>query len=156
MREEVYELEDPVEVSGNKVLIVRLKRPDFDLICELGLPADCSSQQEQLKLLREYVIRLSGLPKETVGRFGVADSMKLKGICFREKPGMTEDELYRVLMMFKEADINYLRSIYGPFGRTMLCLCDELGFWVEDTAPLYGVGDSRPATQNSPAHLESD
>jgi hypothetical protein len=77
MREEVYELEDPVEVSGNKVSIVRLKRPDFDLICELGLPADCSSQQEQLKLLREYVIRLSGLPKETVGRFGVADSMEL-------------------------------------------------------------------------------
>ena len=34
MREEVYELEDPVEVSGNKVSIVRLKRPDelrFDL-----------------------------------------------------------------------------------------------------------------------------
>lgn len=77
MREEVYELEDPVEVSGNKVSVVRLKRPDFDLICELGLPADCSSQQEQLKLLREYVIRLSGLPKETVGRFGVADSMEL-------------------------------------------------------------------------------
>ena len=77
MREEIYELEDPVEVSGNKVSIVRLKRPDFDLICELGLPADCSSQQEQLKLLREYVIRLSGLPKETVGRFGVADSMEL-------------------------------------------------------------------------------
>lgn len=69
MREEVYELEDPVDVSGNKVSIVRLKRPDFDLICELGLPADCSSQQEQLKLLREYVIRLSGLPKETVGPF---------------------------------------------------------------------------------------
>ena len=77
MREEVYELEDPVDVSGNKVSIVRLKRPDFDLICELRLPADCSSQQEQLKLLREYVIRLSGLPKETVGRFGVADSMEL-------------------------------------------------------------------------------
>lgn len=88
--------------------------------------------------------------------FWNGEQVKLKGICFREKPGMTEDELYRVLMMFKEADINYLRSIYGPFGRTMLCLCDELGFWVEDTAPLYGVGDSRPATQNSPAHLESD
>lgn len=77
MREEVYELEDPVEVSGNKVSTVRLKRPDFNLICELGLPADCPSHQEKFKLFREYLIRLSGLPKETVGSLGVADSMEL-------------------------------------------------------------------------------
>ena len=88
--------------------------------------------------------------------FWNGEQIRLKGICYREKPGMAEDVLRRDLMLFKEADINYLRSIYGPFSQTMLGLCDELGFWTEDTAPLYGIGDSRPATQNSPAHLETD
>lgn len=86
--------------------------------------------------------------------FWNGEKVRLKGICYREKPGTDIEVQRRDLIFFKKAGINYIRSIYGPFSQGMLELCDELGFWTEDTAPLYGIGDTMPATQNSPVHLE--
>ena len=119
MREEVYELEDPVEVSGNKVSVVRLKRPDFDLICELGLPADCSSQQEQLKLLAErnrgpfWCCRLDGAGLEG-GKFfyslGLSDKKTAVKLFYNtarfwgERPTeLAREPFSRVIELAKEA-----------------------------------------------------
>ena len=48
----------------------------------------------------------------------------------------------RDLELFKAAHVNFIRSIYYPFSEKMLELCDEMGFWVENTAPFYELGQT--------------
>ncbi|MDO5422919.1 MAG: glycoside hydrolase family 2 TIM barrel-domain containing protein [Eubacteriales bacterium] len=113
-----------------------------------------------------YRLRISGeefgrnigfcqIRKEKKRVFFNGEPVKLRGICYQEEPGTKEAVLRRDLELLKAANVNYLRSVGGPFGPLFLSLCDELGFWVENTAPLSGVGDTKEATQNSPAHLEA-
>ncbi|MDD4849300.1 MAG: glycoside hydrolase family 2 TIM barrel-domain containing protein [Gemmiger sp.] len=81
--------------------------------------------------------------------------IKLRGICCNEKPGMPLADIRRMLQLFKAANVNYLRALYRPFSPAFLALCDALGFFVEDAAPLNGIGGEGPVTQNSPAHREA-
>lgn len=80
--------------------------------------------------------------------------LKLKGICYRERPESPGQRLMD-LKLFKQANINYIRSIYGNFSKEMLTLCDEMGFLVENTAPFYGIGTDKPAVQDLP-HVLAD
>ena len=67
--------------------------------------------------------------------------VKLLGICYREPE---EEEILRHdLELFKAAHVNFIRSIYYPFSEKMLELCDEMGFWVENTVPFYELGQTR-------------
>lgn len=81
-------------------------------------------------------------------------TVKLYGLAFRERK---DDPVgtRRDLELFKAAHVNFLRSIYGCFDRNLLELADEMGFWVENTASLWGVGTTGPALQNLP-HLKDD
>lgn len=78
--------------------------------------------------------------------------VKLKGICYRERPEDPEGTR-KDLELFAGANVNFIRGIYAPFSEAFLSLCDEMGFWVENTAPFYEVGDTKPATQDLP-HLQ--
>ena len=78
--------------------------------------------------------------------------VKLYGICYRQHRADPEGTR-KDLEMFKKANINFIRSIYGSFDSYLLDLADEMGFFVEDTAPFWGVGTSKKAEQNLP-HLE--
>lgn len=80
--------------------------------------------------------------------------LRLRGICYNEKPGAAQARLAQTLQRFKAAHINYIRGLYRPFSEEFLALCDELGFFVEDAAPLHDIGGEAPATQDSPADLE--
>lgn len=75
--------------------------------------------------------------------------MKLRGVCYRERPGDPEGTR-RDLARFAQANVNFLRSIYGSFSPALLSLCDEMGFFVEDTAPFWGVGTDKAAEQDLP------
>lgn len=86
--------------------------------------------------------------------FWNGEAVKLRGLCCREKPEESLAKKRRCLELYREANVNYLRSIYGPFSAEFLALCDELGFWAEDTAPLWNVGEGAPALQDSPADRE--
>ena len=71
--------------------------------------------------------------------------VKLLGICYREPDSKMENwetVLRCDLELFKAAHINFIRSIYYPFSEKMLELCDEMGFWVENTAPFYELGQT--------------
>ena len=77
--------------------------------------------------------------------------LKLRGICYREplaaEPGR---DVRKELELFQAANINYIRGLFYPFSRKFLELCDEMGFYVEETAAVSEVGQSIAATQNAP------
>ncbi len=76
--------------------------------------------------------------------------LKLLGVNYRE-PTLSEGrDLAAELTLLKEANVNFLRSLYAPFSEECLTLCDQLGFYVEQCAPLWGVGQEIAATQNTP------
>ena len=62
-----YTLKTPITVSGNKIEKIVLTEPDFESICQLGLPADQTDQKARLELMRKYLSFCSGLSDEAVG-----------------------------------------------------------------------------------------
>lgn len=76
-------------------------------------------------------------------------ALKLKGIGYRERLGDLEGTR-KDLELFAKANINFIRSMYYPFSEEFLQICDEMGFFVEDTAPFYEVGQAKAATQDLP------
>ena len=80
-------------------------------------------------------------------------ALKLKGVCYRERKDDWEGTK-RDLEMFRDGNINFLRSVFGPFSSRMLRLCDEMGFLTENTAPFFEVGQARAAKQDLPHCVE--
>lgn len=76
--------------------------------------------------------------------------LKLRGLCYREPLGDDKELLRKDLKLFREAGVNYLRSLYYPFGEELLRLCDEMGFFTEQSMSAYQVGRAVRATQNLP------
>lgn len=77
--------------------------------------------------------------------------LKLRGLAYREPLIPEGFDIKEDLRLFKEANVNYLRSLYYPFSTELLDRCDELGILVEQSAPVDEVGQSLPANQNAPA-----
>ncbi len=83
--------------------------------------------------------------------------LKLRGICYREPLEAIDKEkselldvIRQDLLLMKEAGVNYLRSLYYPFGKEVMELCDELGILTEQSASAYKVGRGIRPTQNLP------
>ncbi|HHV12447.1 MAG TPA: hypothetical protein GXX75_19415 [Clostridiales bacterium] len=77
--------------------------------------------------------------------------LKLRGICYREPLAAEQGrDVRKELELFRAANINYIRGLFYPFSRKFLELCDEMGFYVEETAAVSEVGQSIAATQNAP------
>ena len=76
--------------------------------------------------------------------------LKLRGICYREPLGEEGRFLETDLRLFKEAGVNYLRSLFYPFSERALEICDRLGILTEQSAPVYKVGRGCRASQDLP------
>ena len=70
-------LKTPIVVDGKTISEVALTEPTFDDIAEIGVPADVSSTQEKLALMKKYIVRCSGLSEEVIGKVKASDAMKL-------------------------------------------------------------------------------
>ncbi|NLM09462.1 MAG: hypothetical protein GX213_01500 [Clostridiaceae bacterium] len=81
--------------------------------------------------------------------------LKLRGINYRE-PLCDEPytDIKRDLMLFKQANINYIRGLFYPFSDEFLSLCDEMGFYVENMAPAWEVDSQTRSTQNAPEYRD--
>lgn len=77
--------------------------------------------------------------------------LKLRGLAYREPLADEGFDPAEDLKLFREANINYLRSLYYPFSEKLLDLCDTFGILTEQSAPVDGVGQILPANQNAPA-----
>jgi len=82
--------------------------------------------------------------------------LKLRGINYREpllnEPGR---DIRRDLMLFKQANINYIRGLFYPFSDELLSLCDEMGFYTENMAPFWEVETQARPTQNAPEYRDA-
>lgn len=76
--------------------------------------------------------------------------LKLRGLCYRQPLDADIQLLRHDLTLYKEAGVNYLRSLFYPFDRRMLDLCDEMGFLTEQSASVYQVGRGIRPTQDLP------
>lgn len=76
--------------------------------------------------------------------------LKLRGINYREPLPAEGHDLRADLQRLKEANVNFLRSLFYPFSAECLALCDELGFFVEQSAPFQEVDQGIASTQNTP------
>jgi len=78
--------------------------------------------------------------------------LKLRGINYREPLPKENCDIKADLMLFKHANINFLRSMYYPYSEELLCMCDELGFYVEQCAPFQEIDNGIASTQNTPGN----
>ena len=76
--------------------------------------------------------------------------LKLRGLCYREPLGDNKELIRKDFELFREAGVNYLRSLYYPFSEGVLKLCDEMGILAEQSMSAYQAGRGIRATQNLP------
>jgi hypothetical protein len=81
--------------------------------------------------------------------------LKLWGLNYREPLPEEGRNCENELRLFKQAGINYLRSLYYPYSKTTLDLCDEMGIIVEQCAPFYETGQTAPSLQNIPGEKQN-
>ena len=65
----------------------------------------------------------------------------------------TIQEWERDLLLFKDANINFIRTSHYPPSTEFLDLCDRLGMYVEDEAGIAFVGYGTQSTENDPERL---
>ena len=85
--------------------------------------------------------------------------VKLRGVCRHEiSPlngrALTRELTERDVKLFKEANINYIRTSHYPPSEYFLDLCDQYGIYVEDEIALAFISRTLKYTPQSPAHAE--
>ena len=107
----------------------------------------------------EITLKSKGRVLETVNyRFGFKETVvagnqvfvngkpiKLRGVCRHEVHptkgrSLTMEEWKEDIRLFKEANVNYIRTSHYPPAEEFIALCDSAGFFVELESPLCWVG----------------
>lgn len=128
--------------------------PENPALYQVNVVIELSNEnKEKTYVRREQKLGFRSLKRQEKLVFWNHKPVKLFGICYREPE--TEEILRHDLEMFKAAHVNFIRSIYYPFSEKMLELCDEMGFWVENTAPFYELGQTRKNTSELP-HMRGE
>ncbi len=86
------------------------------------------------------------------------DILKLRGINRHDIYPLTGRSITRELVeqdvrLFKEANINFIRTSHYPPRPDVLALCDQYGIYVEDEIAVSFLGFKCNNTENDPAHL---
>jgi hypothetical protein len=85
--------------------------------------------------------------------------VKLRGICRHDMSphkgrAVSAEEIRRDIELFKEANINFVRTTNYPPREELLELCDELGMYVQEEAPVAYVGQRIVTCNNDPTYAD--
>lgn len=110
----------------------------------------------------ERVARRTGLRK--IERAGCrllvnGREVKLRGACRHEITprrgrAVSREWIRRDVELFREANLNYIRTSHYPPSEYFLDLCDEAGIYVEDELALAFIARTLPYTQRDPEERE--
>lgn len=133
--------------------------PENPALYQVNIVLELSDRNNEKTYIRHgQKLGFRSLKRQNQQVFWNHKPVKLLGICYREpdsKMGNWETVLCRDLELFKAAHINFIRSIYYPFSEKMLELCDKMGFWVENTAPFYELGQTQKNISELP-HMQKE
>ena len=133
--------------------------PEDPALYQVNIVLELSDRNNEKTYIRHgQKLGFRSLKRQNQQVFWNHKPVKLLGICYREpdsKMKNWETVLRRDLELFKAAHINFIRSIYYPFSEKMLELCDEMGFWVENTAPFYELGQTQKNISELP-HMQKE
>lgn len=133
--------------------------PEDPALYQVNIVLELSDKNNEKTYIRHgQKLGFRSLKRQNQQVFWNHKPVKLLGICYREpdsKMKNWETVLRRDLELFKAAHINFIRSIYYPFSEKMLELCDEMGFWVENTAPFYELGQTQKNISELP-HMQKE
>lgn len=133
--------------------------PDNPAVYQVNIVLELSDKSNEKTYIRHgQKLGFRSLKRQNQQVFWNHKPVKLLGICYREPDSKMENwetVLRCDLELFKAAHINFIRSIYYPFSEKMLELCDEMGFWVENTAPFYELGQTKKNISELP-HMQKE
>lgn len=133
--------------------------PENPALYQVNIVLELSDRNNEKTYIRHgQKLGFRSLKRQNQQVFWNHKPVKLLGICYREPDSKMENwetVLRRDLELFKAAHINFIRSIYYPFSEKMLELCDEMGFWVENTAPFYELGQTQKNISELP-HMQKE
>lgn len=133
--------------------------PDNPALYQVNIVLELSDKNNEKTYIRHgQKLGFRSLKRQNQQVFWNHKPVKLLGICYREPDSKMENwetVLRRDLELFKAAHVNFIRGIYYPFSEKMLELCDEMGFWVENTAPFYELGQTQKNISELP-HMQKE
>ncbi len=168
------------EISGTVATAVTVGSENFletnvpdgggELVCRFAVPAPKLWDAEHPNLYRlEICLTRGGKITETVCRkvgfrqierrgnrvFINRQEVKLHGTCRHEVTPLNgrsvpAETIAKDVALFKEANINYVRTSHYPPSEHFLDLCDEKGIYVEDELALAFIARSLDYTEQNP------
>ncbi|PWD98308.1 glycoside hydrolase family 2 protein [Marinilabilia rubra] len=130
---------------GNNAVTVKLKvknpakwDPEHPNLYHLNCSVKTNGK-EQTKISKRFGFRQIEVRKNKV--FVNNHPIKLKGVCRHEVHpqrgrSLTGNIWYNDVKLFKEGNVNYIRTSHYPPNQKLLDACDELGMFVEEEAPF--------------------
>ena len=146
--------------------------PERDLSIKIKSPLKWDAEHPRLYTMKAY-LKVNGEVIEKVERrigfrqiqikgnrvYVNGREVKLRGVCRHEISPLNGRTLTKELMekdvrLFKEANVNYIRTSHYPPSEYFLDLCDEYGIYVEDEIALAFISRTLKYTPKSPAHAK--
>ena len=130
--------------------------PEDPALYQVNIVLELSDKNNEKTYIRHgQKLGFRSLKRQNQQVFWNHKPVKLLGISYREpdfKMENWETVLRRDLELFRQHTL-ILSAVFTIHSVKMLELCDEMGFWVENTAPFYELGQTKKNISELP-HMQ--
>ncbi|MXZ42327.1 MAG: hypothetical protein F4Y08_05795 [Caldilineaceae bacterium SB0662_bin_9] len=167
----VVELTDPtgeVVAGGNGTWALPQDSPDSTIDLSIGADYLWDAEHPYLYRLEATLMRDGRMLQQVSRRFGIRQvevdgqellingrPVKLRGVNRHDVAlltgrTLTPEQLEQDVLLFREANVNFIRTSHYPPREDFLELCDRHGIYVEDEAAVAFIGQFIQCVQNDP------